>query len=198
MFILTFDIEDWFHLLDNDSTLTDRQWGRFAPRIEQNTDRILKLLSAKNVRATFFCLGWIAKKHPHVIKTIHAAGHEIGSHSYSHRLIYKQTLEQFRQDTLRSIDVLENLTGTKVRAYRAPGFSITSRNPWAFEVLAENGIEIDSSVFAARRAHGGFADFGFGRAHPNRASGIRLKEIPSDQVVSLALKLSFPVVVIFD
>jgi polysaccharide deacetylase family protein (PEP-CTERM system associated) len=178
MHILTFDIEDWFHLLENESTKTEDQWSRFEPRIHRNTDRILQLLCGANVKATFFCLGWIAKAHPDVIKTIQAAGHEIASHSYSHQLAHGQTLEQFRQDLTRSIAVLEDLVGTKVRAYRAPGFSITPQNPWAFTVLAENGIEIDSSVFVSTHAHGGFADFGLAEPALIEHDGIKLKEFP--------------------
>ena len=75
--ILTFDIEDWFHILDNPSSRAEEQWANFAPRIERNTDRLLDLLAATGVRATFFCLGWVAEKHPNVIKRIHAAGYEI-------------------------------------------------------------------------------------------------------------------------
>jgi peptidoglycan-N-acetylglucosamine deacetylase len=178
MHILTFDIEDWFHLLENDSTKTEDQWNQFTPRIYRNTDRILQLLSDAEVRATFFCLGWIARTHPDVIKAIHAEGHEIGSHSYSHQLVYEQRFEQFRQDLLRSIAILEDLTGTKVRAYRAPGFSITSNNSWAFSALAESGIEIDSSVFVSKWAHGTFANFGVTEPVLVERQGMVLKEFP--------------------
>jgi polysaccharide deacetylase family protein (PEP-CTERM system associated) len=178
MHILTFDIEDWFHLLENDSTKTEDQWSQFTPRIHENTDRILQLLSHTGVRATFFCLGWVAKTHPDVIKRIHAAGYEIGSHSYSHQLVVEQSVTQFRQDLLRSIGILEDLTGTKVRAYRAPGFSITAKNPWAFSALAEAGIEIDSSVFVSSRAHGGFVGFGSTEPCLIKHQGVMLKEFP--------------------
>jgi polysaccharide deacetylase family protein (PEP-CTERM system associated) len=176
--ILTFDIEDWFHILDNASSRTEEEWASFAPRLEQNADRLLDLLTATGVRATFFCLGWVAEKHPSVIKQIHAAGYEIGSHSYRHQLVYEQSRGAFRHDLQASLGRLEDLTGTKIRAYRAPGFSITRSNTWAFEVLAEHGIEVDSSVFPASRAHGGFA--GFGAAQPTMVehAGVTLKEFP--------------------
>jgi len=178
MRILTFDIEDWFHLLENDSTRTEDQWRQFVPRIERNTDLILEALSFKGLRATFFCLGWVAKNHSNVIKRIHAAGHDIGSHSYSHQLITEQGYDQFRQDLSRSISVLEELTGSKIRAYRAPGFSMTPKTLWAIDALVENGIEIDSSVFVSTRAHGGFAKFRSFEPCLIRREGMVLKEFP--------------------
>jgi peptidoglycan-N-acetylglucosamine deacetylase len=177
-YILTFDIEDWFHLLENDSTKTEDQWSTFEPRIHENTDRILQLLSDTGVRATFFCLGWIAKTHPEVVRRIQSSGHEIGSHSYSHQLVSQQSPIQFQRDLQRSLGVLEDLIGTKVRAYRAPGFSITARNAWAFGALVEAGIEIDSSVFLSRRAHGGFPSFGSAEPCLIAQHGGMLKEFP--------------------
>jgi polysaccharide deacetylase family protein (PEP-CTERM system associated) len=189
--ILTFDIEDWFHILDNDSSRGEKQWANFAPRLERNTDRLLDLLAATGVRATFFCLGWVAEKHPGVIKRIHAAGYELGSHSYRHQLVYEQSREEFVHDLEGSLGRLEDLTGTKVLAYRAPGFSITRSNTWAFEVLAAHGIEIDSSVFPASRAHGGFP--GFGTAQPAIVdhAGMKLKEFPINTVGLAGQQLIF-------
>jgi polysaccharide deacetylase family protein (PEP-CTERM system associated) len=176
--ILTFDIEDWFHILDNDSSRTEDDWSRYPSRIAGNTDRILELLDETGVRATFFCLGWVAEKHPNVVRKIHAAGYEIGTHSYAHQLVYDQGHEAFRSDLRRSVQRLEDVIGTKVRAYRAPGFSITRETPWAFEALKETGIEIDSSVFPANRAHGGFP--GFGPAGPAiiECGGASIREFP--------------------
>lgn len=178
MNILTFDIEDWYHILDNESSRTEAQWASFAARLDGNTDRLLGLLAETGLRATFFCLGWVAEKHPDVVKRIHAAGYEIGSHSHRHQLVYEQRPEEFKSDLERSIKRLEDLTGTKVRAYRAPGFSITRSNTWAFAALKENGIEIDSSVFPASRAHGGFADFGTAQPALIEHDGALLKEFP--------------------
>src|ERR1700732_84683 len=107
MHILTFDIEDWFHLLEHEETAGEKQWCSFEPRIEQNTEVILNCLAEAQVKATFFCLGWIGQTHPRVIKAIHDAGHEIGSHSNSHLLVHQLTPAQFKEDLVRSISTLE-------------------------------------------------------------------------------------------
>lgn len=159
MNILTFDIEEWFHLLDNPSTKTEQQWNGYESRIYRNMDIIFKILDITNTKATFFCLGWIAKKYPDVIKEIHNRGYEIGTHSNMHQLAYEQNREEFKMDLDISIKTIEGLIGDKIRIYRAPGFSIKQNNKWALEVLAEQGIEIDCSIFPAERAHGGFMEF---------------------------------------
>ena len=111
------------------------------------------------MKGTFFCLGWIAEKHPHIVKRIDEAGHHIGTHSHHHQLAYEQTEEEYRTDLSKSIRTLSDLTGKTVDAYRAPGFSIKESNLWAFDVMAEEGIRFDSSVFPANRAHGGLSQF---------------------------------------
>ncbi|WP_298884394.1 polysaccharide deacetylase family protein [uncultured Bradyrhizobium sp.] len=175
---MTFDIEDWYHLLQHEETANEGQWSRCEPRIERNTQRILECLDEAHVKATFFCLGWVARNHPLIIKAIHAAGHEIGSHSDKHQLVNQQTQTQFREDLLRSIRSLEDLTGQKIRAYRAPGFSITRHSIWAFSVLAENGIEWDSSIFAARHSHGGLPTFASNVPTIIEHESVRIKEFP--------------------
>lgn len=155
MKFLTFDIEDWFHILDNPETKYPIQWESFQKRIHIGLDIILDLCAKYEIKATFFCLGWIAEKYPDQIKKIQNAGHEIGTHGYAHQLVYEQTEDEFRQDLEKSISLLKSITGTEINAYRAPGFSITKDCLWAFDVLAECGIKYDSSVFPASRAHGG-------------------------------------------
>lgn len=177
MRVLTFDIEDWFHILDNPSTDSVARWESFESRVEQGTDRILQELAARGASATFFCLGWVAERHPELIRRIDAAGHEIGTHSYAHQLAYDQTPAKFDADLRRSIGILQDLTGKPVRAYRSPGFSITRSNPWVFERLIAHGIEVDSSVFPLPRAHGGF-DGGFGVPSWIECAGGRLREMP--------------------
>jgi len=176
--ILTFDIEDWFHLLEHGETANENQWCRFESRIERNTDRILECLSEAQVKATFFCLGWVARMHPQVVKAISAAGHEVGSHSNSHRLVHQSTPAQFEEDLRASMKSLEDLTGRRVRAFRSPGFSITDRSIWAFSILAENGIEWDSSVFVSRCAHGGLPAFKAAAPAVIEYGGGRLKQFP--------------------
>jgi polysaccharide deacetylase family protein (PEP-CTERM system associated) len=159
MKILTFDIEDWFHVLDNPNTETITQWNQFESRLAVGVDRILNSLDERNLKASFFILGWVAEKYPEVVKKIDALGHHIGTHSYAHQLAYTQTKKEFKDDLVKSLVLLEDILGRKVNAYRAPGFSIVEDNLWAFEALVENGIEIDSSIFPAGRAHGGLPNF---------------------------------------
>ena len=159
MNILTFDIEEWFHILDHGSTKTEADWQGFESRIHRNMDTIFEILEQRNLKATFFCLGWVAREYPEVIKRIDENGYEVASHSYMHQLAFEQDRKTYTDDLVRSIKELENLTGKKVVTYRAPGFSIGDENKWALEVLAELGIERDASIFPAERAHGGFANF---------------------------------------
>ncbi|MFC4922179.1 MULTISPECIES: polysaccharide deacetylase family protein [Bradyrhizobium] len=175
---MTFDIEDWFHLLEHEETANEHQWSRFESRIQRNTDQILECLAEADVKATFFCLGWIGRNHPQVIKAIHQAGHEIGSHSDKHSLVYRLTPSQFQEDLLRSIRSLEDITGQRIRAYRSPGFSITANSTWAFSLLAENGIEWDSSIFASKHSHGGLPSFNSRRPTIIEYNGARMKQFP--------------------
>jgi len=178
MHILTFDVEEWFHILDNESTKTEAEWYRYEHRLEQNMDRILGLLESKHLKATFFCLGWVAREFPHIIRSIADHGHEIASHSDRHQLVYEQKRDEFIEDLHRSVCELESITGSKVISYRAPGFSLMQQHDWAFEALVKQGIEIDCSIFPASRAHGGFATFGAARPVWVDACGVRLKEFP--------------------
>ncbi len=178
MKILTFDIEDWFHILDNPSTRGINEWSKFESRLAKNMDLILQILAEKKLKATFFCVGWIAEKHPEQIKRIVEAGYEIGSHTHLHQLVYEQKPKEFDLDLMKSIDVLENISGKKVKYFRAPGFSITNETPWAFESLLKNGIEIDSSVFPTKRSHGGYENFGSNEPVWIELNGMKLKEFP--------------------
>ena len=153
--ILTVDLEDWFHLLDNPETKRPEQWSKFESRIESNTDRLLTLFKKHKVRATFFVLGWVAENYPELIIKIKEASHEIGCHSYSHPLIYDLSPKQFEDDLVRSLSAITDAVGGTVLSYRAPGFSVPESSEWFFEILSKNGIECDSSIFPAVRSHGG-------------------------------------------
>lgn len=178
MKILTFDIEEWFHILDNDSTKTEKNWVNYESRIHQNMNKILDILETTNTKASFFVLGWIAEKYPEVVRAISERGYKIGSHTTMHQLVYQQDKNQFQSDVERSIKSLEDISGEKVNMFRAPGFSITEKNKWAFEVLYELGIEIDSSVFPAKRAHGGLPNYGSAKPSILQYNGVQLKEFP--------------------
>ena len=159
MKILTFDVEDWFHILDNDETNCINSWVRFPSRVEKNVYTILDLLDENNQKATFFILGWIAQKFPNLVKEIAQRGHHIGCHSYAHQLVFRQSQKEFKEDLQKAKELIESVTCKSIDAYRAPGFSIDSKSLWAFEILYELGFRVDSSIFPASRAHGGISSF---------------------------------------
>jgi peptidoglycan-N-acetylglucosamine deacetylase len=187
MNILTFDIEEWFHILDNPLTQSESHWEGKEVRIHKNMSLIHDLLDKHKQKATFFCLGWVARKYPELIKEIYERGHEIGTHSDLHQLAYDQTQQVFEEDLKRSIGALENVIQQKIKMYRAPGFSVVESNKWVFESLYKAGIEIDASVFPAPRAHGGLASFGHAEPCYIDSNGIKLKEFP---INLLDLKIS--------
>ncbi len=178
MNVLTFDIEDWFHILDNDACKTEKQWHAFEPRLEQNMNKIFQLLEDNKQDATFFVIGWVARKYPHIVKKISELGYEIATHSDMHQLAYEFDKKTFKEDLERSLGSIEALTGKKVRAYRAPGFSIIDENLWAFEEIVKQGIEIDCSIFPAKRAHGGLESFGHAQPAWIEYQNVTLKEFP--------------------
>jgi polysaccharide deacetylase family protein (PEP-CTERM system associated) len=140
-------VEDYYHVSAFEGFINRAQWGTFPSRIDIGVRKLLDLLDRASVRATFFILGWVAEHHPRLVRAIAAAGHEIACHSYWHRLIYRQNPDEFRQDLRRSRDVLQDIIGKQVTAYRAPSFSITRRSLWALDMLLEEGFTIDSSIF---------------------------------------------------
>lgn len=141
------DVEDYFQVEAFSKVVDRASWASREYRCERNVAKLLGLLAEKKVRGTFFILGWIAERSPQLVRDIAAAGHEIACHGWSHRLIYKQTPEEFREETARSKALLEDLVGTKVRGYRAASFSIITRSMWALDTLIDLGFEYDSSVF---------------------------------------------------
>jgi polysaccharide deacetylase family protein (PEP-CTERM system associated) len=141
--VLTIDFEDWFHSLDP----FPENWRNYERRVDYGTNKLLEMLSLKNSKATFFVLGDAAVHYPQLIKRIDFAGHEIASHGFSHNFIYEQSAKEFKLDLRHSLDYLSGLTGKKIISYRAPYFSITNKSKWAFDILMEEGIEQDSSVF---------------------------------------------------
>lgn len=177
MNILTFDVEEWFHLLDNDSTRSEEQWKNYEVRIHENMERIFNILDDTNTKATFFIIGWIAKTYPELVKQI-AEKYEIGSHTMNHQLVWQQSPTEFREDVDSSVKFLQDLTGKPVKYFRAPGFSIRESESWAFEILHNLGIEVDCSVFPAHHAHGGFPSYGKAEPAIIEVNGKRIKEFP--------------------
>lgn len=146
MKILSFDIEDWFHIFNPAYGLKPENWDRLPSQVVAETEWILSFLENKEIKATFFCLGWVAEKYPQLIKKIFSNGHQIAAHSYLHRKVGTLTEKEFSEDTRRSINILQEITGNKVNAFRAPGFSFREETKWAFEILHSLGITEDSSL----------------------------------------------------
>jgi polysaccharide deacetylase family protein (PEP-CTERM system associated) len=142
--LLSVDVEDWFQVENLKQAIKRDSWEGNISRVEGNINLILDLLSQKNTKATFFILGWIAERHPKLIKDIYKEGHEIACHGYEHELISNLSKDKFKHDVLLAKNILEDLIGDKVIGYRAPNFSITD---WAIDVLVSLGFKYDSSLF---------------------------------------------------
>jgi polysaccharide deacetylase family protein (PEP-CTERM system associated) len=174
---LTVDVEDYYHVAAFRGVVRPEDWSRFESRVERNTRKVLDLFAAHGARGTFYILGDVAERFPALVREIRNAGHELGCHSYAHRLIYELTPEQFRADTARALHAIEDAAGESVHAYRAPTFSITPRSSWAIDVLLELGITVDSSIFPIWHDLYGFAG---APRHPFRivSNGASLIEFP--------------------
>jgi len=178
---LTIDVEDWYHILDSPVTPTLPSWPLLESRIERNLEALLELLDAHSVKVTFFWLGWLAGRHQALVRMCHKAGHEIASHGYAHVLAYEVGPQAFRQDIVRAKALLEDMIAEPVRGFRAPGFGITNKAAWAFDVIREVGYQYDSSVFPASRGHGGIPDSLLGLYFIETQGG-HLLEIPMSVV----------------
>jgi peptidoglycan-N-acetylglucosamine deacetylase len=189
--ILTFDVEEWYHILDNESTKTVKQWDNYEIRIHENVERILTLLEKKNQKATFFCLGWIAKKFPEIVRVIDRSGNEIGTHTMMHQLVYEQNKQEFKKDLQESIKTIQDITGKEVKYFRAPGFSIREDSSWAFDIIAESGIKVDCSIFPTNRAHGGFPSYTSPSPSIILYKGKEIKEFPINYVNILGKQVVF-------
>lgn len=154
---MTIDVEDYFQVTAYRGCVGPADWTGRQSRLRSSTEKILELLESNHCRATFFVLGWVAEHEPLVVSQIAACGHEIACHSNEHKLVYEMSREQFRQDTRRAKEHLENVVGVAVRGYRAPSFSITQASFWAFEVLAELGFTYDSSIFPVQHPNYGIS-----------------------------------------
>ena len=186
MNILTFDIEEWYL----EKACFGNHKENYA-RYDKYLNAIFDILDERGFRATFFCVGGMATDFPNVVKLIAAKGHEVGCHSNTHQWLNKMSQKEAFEDTRTAVDALEQCIGQKVVSYRAPAFSIGENNKWAFEVLAECGIERDSSVFPAARDFGGFPQF---KGHvPTLVSyqGISIKEFPIPTMKLLGKELAY-------
>lgn len=153
---LSFDIEDWFHMVEIESVDDPSKWDAFPSIVERETEWILDTLSQRGVTATFFILGWIAERYPDLVRSISDAGHEIGSHSYWHRRVDRLTPEEFRTDVRDSLDAIRAAGVQDCPGFRAPTFSIVPGSEWAIDELLDLGFKYDASLFPTPREHGGY------------------------------------------
>ena len=146
--ILTFDIEDWYHA-NYDHVNLDESRGK-GSHFKANVENLLQLCRDTESKATFFVLGSIGEDYPDVVRAIASEGHDVACHGYSHQLAYQQTIEEFKADVKKSVDILEKLTGTSIIGYRAPSWSIVEKNFHYLEVLEELGMKYDASIFPVK------------------------------------------------
>jgi polysaccharide deacetylase family protein (PEP-CTERM system associated) len=175
---MTVDVEDYYHVAAFERVISPKTWGQWPSRVVNNTNRILALFQQADIKATFFILGCVAEQHPTLIKEIKAQGHEIASHGYSHQLIYNQTEQVFREETLKSKNILEDLVQTPVTGYRAASYSITHKSLWALDILGELGFTWDSSIFPVRHDRYGIPASPRSPYIINTHSGQQLTEFP--------------------
>lgn len=155
---LSVDVEDWFQVGAFERVIDRAGWDALESRVEANSDAVLALFAEAGVKATFFTLGWIAARHPALIRRIVAAGHEIASHGWDHQRVFTLTPDAFRADLARARAAIEDAAGEKVMGYRAPSFSIDARTPWAHPILAEEGYAYSSSVAPVVHDHYGWPE----------------------------------------
>jgi polysaccharide deacetylase family protein (PEP-CTERM system associated) len=155
---LTIDVEDYFQVSAFATHIARDEWNTLPCRVERNVDAILLLLAEADVKATFFCLGWIAERYPALIRRLSDEGHEVASHGFAHRRATEQTSSQFQADIQLSKALLEDITGRPVQGYRAPSFSVGTDNPWAFDCIARAGYRYSSSIYPIRHDHYGVPD----------------------------------------
>lgn len=152
----TVDVEEYFHAGALEPYVDRFRWDELESRVEAGVDRILGLLDAAEIHGTFFVLGWVARRHPGLVRRIAAEGHEIGSHGWGHRRVTELDPGRFRVSVRRSRELLQELSGQDVVGYRAPNFSIVPGEEWALDVLVEEGYRYDSSIFPVRRPGYGY------------------------------------------
>lgn len=173
---MTIDVEDYFHVSAFASHIPRETWENLPCRVERNIDCILTLLDEKQIKATFFTLGWIAKRYMSMVRRITENGHELASHGCEHHRVSELGFAQFRKDIIHSKRLLEDIGGNPVWGYRAPSFSINNQNLWAFDLLEEAGYRYSSSVYPVHHDHYGMPDAPRFAFYPSPAR--KLLELP--------------------
>lgn len=173
----TVDVEEYFQVSAFEAWIARDRWGALESRVGASVDVLLEMLDSHQARGTFFVLGWIAERHPHLIRQIAEAGHEVASHGWDHRRVTDQNQQEFRDSVQRSKALLQELTGAAVLGFRAPSFSIVRGGEWALDILLEEGYRYDSSLFPVTRPGYGYSN-GHRDPHWIDRPGGRLAEIP--------------------
>lgn len=173
---MSVDVEDWFQVGGFETVISPADWPQLEDRVERNVQAILGLFDAAKVKATFFTLGWIACRHQDLLRAIAAEGHELASHGWDHRRVFRQDAAGFRADVRAARSAIEDAAGHAVTGYRAPSFSIGHQTPWAHEVLAAEGYRYSSSVSPIAHDHYGWAQAPRFAFRP--VAGADLLEIP--------------------
>ncbi len=175
---ISIDVEDYYQVSAFAKSIDYKDWDQKESRVEKNTYALLELFEETQVKCTFFVLGWVAERYPALIADIAKAGHEVASHGYSHQLIYKQTQEVFKQETIKSKAIIEDIVQYEIQGYRAASFSIIKESQWALDVLYEAGFRYDSSIFPVKHDRYGMPGVQ-GQPHKlNTPSGNKLVEFP--------------------
>jgi polysaccharide deacetylase family protein (PEP-CTERM system associated) len=175
---MTVDVEDYFHVAAFNRVISPTDWPNWPSRVEENTHRLLDVFARHEIHITFFILGWVAERYPNLVRAIADAGHEVASHGFSHQLIYRQTPEVFRAETLKSKQLLEDITGQPILGYRAASYSITRQSLWALDILGELGFTWDSSIFPTRHDNYGIPGSPEEPYILETSNGCRLTEFP--------------------
>ena len=175
---LTVDVEEYFHVAALAPNIPRDTWDSRKSSVVENTKRLLDLFAQFDVRGTFFVLGWVAERYPHLVTDIAASGHEVACHGFSHRLVYEQSQEEFRAETLRSKSLLEDITGTAILGYRAASYSIVRESLWALDTLVELGFAYDSSIFPVHHDRYGIPDAERKPHHMTTPNGKSIVEWP--------------------
>lgn len=186
---LSFDVEEYFHAEAFAAVVRAEEWPALESRVAATTARLLEVLEEARTAATFFILGWVAERHPRLVRAIQARGHELACHGYGHQMITRLTRVQFAEDVRRAKETIEDLTGGPVIGYRAPTFSVVQETLWSLEVLAEAGFRYDSSIFPI--VHDRYGMRGAPRFPHRRAAGREreIAEFPLSTIVRMGCRL---------
>jgi polysaccharide deacetylase family protein (PEP-CTERM system associated) len=186
---MTIDVEDYFHVAALSGAVARSDWERMEYRAEESTARILALFDEAGIKATFFVLGWVARRSPGLVRRIHDAGHEVASHGMDHQLVYLQSRSEFETETRDAKALLEDIIGEPVIGYRASTYSITKKSLWALDVLCEAGFRYDSSIFPIRHDLYGIPDAAAEPSLIKAPSGGKIVEFPMSTVTMLGVRL---------